>query len=305
LKRGNITIVTDQNLTQPKRRDHRGVFYIGTGVMCAVAVTLAGCSDVSKKTGPFAGTSQRKLLEAEQAKLAKSERALKAAVRKLAVALTANRTKDRKLRAAQRATKKYRAELQAADKDVADLETRLAEAKASRVETGEGQSGVQQSGHLVESLKARLDKSIKERDVLKAQKDTAKPAAEMLAATSPQEKEAKSQSGHSDTPIESAKSQKPVLKQNCERVLHQAAMLDKELIQSRAEREKLNEKLLASLEKMESIAVQHAQEQRAAAIEVETLRGQLVKAKQQNSDARAEAGFALGGSKTDKQCNDR
>lgn len=278
--------------------------------MCAVAVTLAGCSDVSKKTGPFAGTSQRKLLEAEQAKLAKSERALKAAVRKLAVALTANRTKDRKLRAAQRATKKYRAELQAADKDVADLETRLAEAKASRVETGEGQSGVQQSGQLVESLKARLDKSIKERDVLKAQldktqKDTAKPAAEMLAATSPQEKEAKPQSGHSDTPIESAKSQNPVLKQNCERVLHQAAMLDKELIQSRAEREKLNEKLLASLEKMESISVQHAQEQRAAAIEVETLRDQLVKAKQQNSDAQAEAGFALGGSKTDKQCNDR
>lgn len=302
--------MTDQNLGQPKRRDHRGVFYIGTGVMCAVAVTLAGCAGASKKTGPFAGTSQGKLLEAEQAKLAKSERALKAAARKLAVALTANKDKDRKLRAAQRATRKYRAELQAADKDIADLETRLAEAKASRVKTEEGQSGFQQSEQLVESLKAKLDKSIKERDVLKAQlakaqMDTAKPVDDMLAATSPEEQEVKQQSGHSGTPTESVKSEKPVLKQNCERVLHQAAKLDKELRQSRAKREKLNEKLLASLEKMESISVQHAQEQRAAAIEVETLRGQLAKARQQISDARAEAGSALGGSTTDNQCNNR
>ena len=182
-------IVTDQNLGQPKRRDHRGVFYIGTGVMCAVAVTLAGCTGASKKTGPFAGSSQKKLLEAEQAKLAKSEKARKIAVRKLSVALTANKAKDRKLRAAQRATRKYRAELQAADKDIADLETRLAEAKASQVKTAGGQSGIQQSEELIESLKARLDKSIKERDVLKAQlemaqKDAAKPADEMLAETS-------------------------------------------------------------------------------------------------------------------------
>ncbi len=302
--------MTDQNLGQPKRRDHRGVFYIGTGVMCAVAVTLAGCAGASKKTGPFAGTSQGKLLEVEQAKLAKSERALKAAARKLAVALTANKDKDRKLRAAQRATRKYRAELQADDKDIADLETRLAEAKASRVKTEEGQSGFQQSEQLVESLKAKLDKSIKERDVLKAQlakaqMDTAKPVDDMLAAASPKEQEVKQQSGHSGTLTESVKSEKPVLNQKCERVLHQAAKLDKELRQSRAKREKLNEKLLASLEKMESISVQHAQEQRAAAIEVETLRGQLAKARQQISDARAEAGSAPGGSTTDNQCNNR
>lgn len=278
--------------------------------MCAVAVTLAGCTGASKKTGPFAGSSQRKLLEAEQAKLEKSERALKVAVRKLARALTANKAKDKKLRAAQRATGKYRAELQAADKDIADLETRLADAKAAQVKTADGQSGFQQSEELVESLKARLDKSIKERDVLKAQlekaqKDTAKPADGKLAATSRQEKEAKRQIGHSGTPTQSAEGEKRVVKQNCERVLHQAAQLDKELRQSRAKREKLNEKLLASLDRMESISEQHAQEQQAAAKEAETLRNQLEKAKQQIANFHAEAGSTLSESATGNQCSDR
>lgn len=302
--------MTDQNLGLQKRRDHRGVFYIGTGVMCAVAMTLAGCSGASKKIGPFSGTSQRKLLEAEQAKLAKSERALKTAVRKLARALTVNKAKDEKLRAAQRATRKYRAEFQMADKDIADLETRLAEAKASQGKTGDGQSGFQQSGQLVESLKAKLDKSIKERDVLKAQlekaqKDTAKPVVEVLAATSQQKKETKQQSGHSGIPTLSLKSENRVVKQNCERVLHQAEQLDKELRQSRAKREELNEKLLASLEKMQSISEQHTEEQQAAAKEVETLRGQLAKAKQQISDARAETVSADSESAVDNQCNNR
>ena len=100
MKLGNNTIDTYQNLGQPKRREHRIVIYIGTGVMSSVAVTLASCAGASKKNCPYSGTSQGKLLEAEQAKLAKSERALKAAARKLAVALTANKDKDMKLRAA-------------------------------------------------------------------------------------------------------------------------------------------------------------------------------------------------------------
>lgn len=302
--------MTDQNLGLPKRREHRGVFYIGTGVLCAVAVTLAGCAGTSKKNGPFAGTNQRKLLEAEQAKLAKSERAHEAAVRKLAVALTANKAQDRKLLAAQSATKKYRADLQAADKDIADLETRLAKASTSQVKMGEEQSGFQQSEQLVESLKTKLDKSSKERDVLKAQldkaqKDAAKPVDETLAATSQEEKEAKQRIGHLGTPIESVESEKRVLKQKCERVLHQAATLDKELRQSRAKRERLNKKLLASLEKMESISKQHTQEQQAAVNEAETLRDQLAKAKQQLSNAQAEAISAHSDSTPDNQCSDR
>lgn len=301
--------MTDQNPGLPKRREHRGVFYVGTGVMCAVAVTLAGCTDASKKNGPFAGSSHRKLLEAEQAKLAKSERALKKAVRKLAVAVTANKTKDRKLLAARSATKKYRAELQAADKDIADLETRLAEARTSQVKTGAEEIDFQQSEHLIASLKSKLDKSSKERDVLKAQLDkaqtsAAKPVSETLAATPLEEKEAKQRMGHLGTPSESAVSEKPVPNQKCERLLHQAAKLDEELRQSRAKRERLNEKLLASLDKMESISTQHAREQQAAAKEAETLRDQLAKAKQQVSNAKAEATSARGASIPDNQCRD-
>ncbi len=302
--------MTDQNLELPKRREHRGVYYIGTGVMCAVAVTLAGCAGTSKKHGPFASTSQRKLLEAEQAKLAKSERALKAAVRKLTIAATANKAKDRKLLAAQSTTKKYHAELQAADKDIADLKTKLAEARTSQVKMGAEESGFQQSAHLIESLKTRLDKSNKERDVLKAQldkaqKSTSKTVDETLAATSQEEKDAKQRIGHLGTPVESVGSEKRVVNRKCERVLHQAAKLDEELRQSRAERERLNEKLLVSLEKMESISNQHTQEQHAAAKEAETLRDQLAKAKQQVSNAKAEARFARSASTPDKQCRDR
>ncbi len=270
--------------------------------MCAVAVTLAGCSGASKKTDTVTRTSQKKLLKAEQAKLAKSERARKTAVRKLAVALTANKAKDKKLRAAQRATKKYRTELQAADRDIADLETRLAEAKASQVNTGEEQSVPQQSAQLIESLKAELDKSRKQRDVLnaqleKAQQDTAAPASETLAANSHGEQAAKQRIALSGTPTESVESEKRVLKRNCERALHQAATLDKELMQSRAKSEKLKEKLLVSLDKMESISKQHTRERQVAAKQAEILHQQLEKAKRQIAEH--------GGSKTGSQCNDR
>ncbi|MEM7633819.1 MAG: hypothetical protein AAF299_04620 [Pseudomonadota bacterium] len=300
--------MTDQNLGQQKRRDNRGVFYIGTGVMCAVAVTLAGCSGTSNKHGPFAGTSQRKLLEAEQAKLEKSERARKTAVRKLAVALAANKAKHKKLLAAQRAARKYRAELVAAHKDVSNPETRLAEAKASQVKTVEEQSALRQSEQLVESLKTKLARSSKERDALKAQldearKEAAKPEGRMLAATPQEEKAAKQRIEQLGARIESVESEKSALKLKCERVLQQAAKLDDELRQSRTKREMLNKKLLASLEKIESISTQHTQAEQAAAKEATALRDQLAKAKQRISEAQAEANSAPNDSTTDNQCS--
>lgn len=276
--------------------------------MCAVAVTLAGCSGTSNKHGPFAGTSQRKLLEAEQAKLAKSELARKAAVRKLAVALAANKAKHKKLLAAQRAARKYRAELLATDKDISDTQTRLAEANASQVKTVEEQSALRQTKQLVENLKTKLARSSKERDTLKAQldkarKETAKPAGKMLAATSQEENAAKQQIVQLGARIESVESEKSALKLKCERVLRQAVKLDNELRQSRAKREKLNKKLLVSLEKIESISTQHTQVEQAAATEAKALRDQLAKAKQQISEAQAEANSAPNDSTTDNQCS--
>lgn len=221
-------------------------------------MTLSGCSG-SSQDGRFAGSSQTERLEGEWDKLAKTEQARKAAVRKLSVALKANKAKDSKLRAvrsdvrkyraqiavadnniaeletrlasaaaprdnpdeahstrqseqlaerlkakeqellaAQEAAKKYCAELQAADHDVADLEIRLAEATAPQAEAEETRSARKRSGELVESLKARLDETSKERDALKtqldeAQKDVAATVEKMRAAAAEKEKQAKQQ----------------------------------------------------------------------------------------------------------------
>lgn len=45
--------MTDQNLRLPTRRNN-GYYFIGAGVLCAVAIALAGCSGSGKKD-PFAG----------------------------------------------------------------------------------------------------------------------------------------------------------------------------------------------------------------------------------------------------------
>ena len=46
-------MMTDQNLRLPTRRSNR-YYFIGAGVLCAVAISLAGCSGSAKKD-PFAG----------------------------------------------------------------------------------------------------------------------------------------------------------------------------------------------------------------------------------------------------------
>ena len=45
--------MTDQNLRLPTRRNN-GYYFLGAGVLCAVAIALAGCSGSGKKD-PFAG----------------------------------------------------------------------------------------------------------------------------------------------------------------------------------------------------------------------------------------------------------
>ena len=43
--------MTDQNLRLPTRRNN-GYYFLGAGVLCAVTITLAGCSGSGKKD-PF------------------------------------------------------------------------------------------------------------------------------------------------------------------------------------------------------------------------------------------------------------
>ena len=129
--------MTDQNLRLASRRSHRGIFFTGAGVLCAVAVTLAGCSGLSKNKDSLAATSQTGQVETERARFAKSERARKAAVKKLAVALATNKTLKKQLLGAKNSAEKFREEAQAADKDIADLEAELVKAKAEPTEAQE------------------------------------------------------------------------------------------------------------------------------------------------------------------------
>ncbi len=186
----------DQNLNLANRRGHRGGFFTGVGALCVTAIVLAGCAGLSKNKDSFAAPGQASQVEAEQARLAKSERARKSAVRKLARVLATNKTLKKQLADAKNATRKFRDEFQAADKDIADLEVQLAKAKAQPVEPEKPRSTLQQSGQSVESLKTRLDKANNERDVLKAQldeaqKDSAQVIEKMLTAASREAKQSR------------------------------------------------------------------------------------------------------------------
>ena len=284
----------DQNLQMPSRRSHRGVFFIGAGVLCAVAVTLAGCSGLSKKKDPFAGNNQTRQVETERATSSvESELARKAAVQKLAIALATNKTQDKELLDAKNTAKRLRKDLQTADKNIADLETRLAKANARRVKAEEAQSAPQQPEQLVESLRTKLDKSSKERNFLKAQldeaqKDSAQVIEKMLAAASREARESKQQIEQLGARIKSVEGEKGELKQKYIRVQQQAAQLDKTAKESRAESEKLNKQMQAVLVKTSSALKERAQVEQAATKEAEALRAQLKTAKQQISDAQAE-----------------
>jgi chromosome segregation ATPase len=245
-------MMMDQNLNLANRRGHRGGFFTGAGVLCVTAIVLAGCAGLSKKKDSFAAPGQPSQVEAEQARLAKSERARKSAVQKLARALATNKTLKKQLADAKHTTRKFRDEFQAADKDIADLELQLAKAKAQPVEPEKTRRAAQQSGQLVESLKARLDKANNERDVLKAQldeaqKDSAQVIEKMLAAASREAKE------------------------------------------SRAENKKLTKQLQAVQAKADSALKDRTQVEQATAKQAEALRDQLATAKQQVSDAQAAA----------------
>ncbi len=234
-----------------------------------------------------AALAQTMRLEAEKAKFAESEKAHKATAQKLAIALTANKTQDKKLLSAKNTVKKFREELRAAGKDIADLEARL-------TKTEELQSALRQSKQLVESLKTKLDKSGKERNVLKVQLDEtqneiAQRIEKVFAAASQEVKESKQRVKQLDARIESVESEKSKLKQRYLEVQRQAAQLDKKVKESRAESEKLNKQVQAALAKADSALKERAQVEQSAAKEAETLRDQLAMAKQQISSAQAEA----------------
>ncbi len=323
--------MSDRNLGLSNSRSHRGAFLIGAGVLCAAALALSGCSG-SPQDGLFAGSSHAERLQVERDKLAKAERARKTAVRRLSAALKANKAKDRKLRAARRAVnkyraqvvaadsniaelearltkasaqqvnpddgqstaqaeqladrlkaseqellaakqaaKKYRAELEAADKDVADLETRLAEATAPQVETEAARSALKRSEQLVESLKAKLDKTSKERDAL----------------------------------VKTVVSEKNSLQLSCERAQQRAEQLVKELEESHGERDKLTNQLQVSLAKIDAAVKERADLEQATEKEVKTLRDELALAQQQVSKAEAAAASAVSASVSVDECSSR
>lgn len=254
--------MTDQNLRLANRRAHRGGFFIGAGVLCTVALTLAGCSGLSKKQDSVATVGQTSQVETAQARFAKSERARKAAVQKLAIAVAANKTLKKQLAGAKNTARKFRDEFQAADKDIADLEAQLSKANAQPGETETMRSAVQQSEQLVESLKARLDKAGDERDVLKAQLDEAQKGSaqvieKMLVAASQEAKESKQRIEQLGGQIKAVESEKSELKQR--------------------------------LEKADSALKERTQVEQAAAKQAEALRDQLATAKRQMSDAQAAA----------------
>lgn len=350
--------MTSRNLGLINRRGHRGVFFTGAGVLCAAAVTLSGCTGWTKKDESVTGTSRTERLEAQQSELEKSERARKAAVRKLGAARTASKARDSQLRAANKqiadlktrlakagvqqvqsqgpsgaepqseqlaeslkakekelhaakeAARKYRAELQAADKDVADLETRLAKAMEPPAGKAETQSKLKKSEQMVESLKARLEKTSKERDDLKTQlaeahKEIAQTVEKMLAAAAVEEKEKKRQIGLMGAKLESVESEKNDLKQSCERVQQQMAQLDQKLKDAHAERDKLNNQLQASLAKVDAAEKDRTKVKQAAAKETKALRDELAAAKKQISNAEAKAASASSSSSATVECSSR
>ncbi len=285
--------MTDQNLKLANRRAHRGGFFIGAGVLCTVAVILAGCSGLSKKQDSVATVGQTSQVETERARFTKSERARKAAVQKLATVRATNTALKKQLLDAKDTAKKLRDEAQAADKDIADLEAELAKANTEPAKTEKSPSALQQSEQLVESLKTRLDKSSNELSVLKAQldeaqKDSAQVIEKMLAAASREARESKQQIEQLGARIKSVEGEKGELKQKYIRVQQQAAQLDKTAKESRAESEKLNKQMQAVLVKTSSALKERAQVEQAATKEAEALRAQLKTAKQQISDVRAE-----------------
>lgn len=254
--------MTDQKLNMANRCGYRGGFFTGVAALCVTAIILAGCAGLSKKKASFAATEQTGQVEAEQARLAKSERARKTAVKKLARALATNKALKKQLADAKNTTRKFRDEFQAADKDIADLEIQLAKANAQPAEPGKTGSDLPQSGQSVESLKSRLDKASNERDVLKAQldeaqKDSAQVIEKMLTAASGEAKESKQQIEQLDSRIKSVESENSELKQR--------------------------------LAKAASASKERAQEEREAAQKAQTLHNQLATAKQQASDAQAAA----------------
>jgi len=256
----------DQNLNLANRRGHRGGFFTGVGVLCVTAVVLAGCAGLSKKKDSFAARSQTSQIEAEQARLAKSERARKSAVQKLARVLATNKTLKKQLADAKNTTRKLRDEFQAADKDIADLEIQLAKAKAQPVEPEKPGSAQQQSGQLVESLKTRLDKASNERDVLKAQLDDAQAESaqvieKMLAAASREAKQSRAENEKLTGQTQAAQA-KVVTASESNRIVH---VLYRKSVKERA------------------------QVEQAAAKQAQALRDQLTTAKQQTSDAQAAA----------------
>ncbi|WP_108882367.1 hypothetical protein [Anderseniella sp. Alg231-50] len=163
--------MTDHNLKLAHRRNHRSVFFTGAGVLCAVAITLAGCSNLSKEKDGPAAASQTGQVKTERAALAKSERARKAAGRKLAVALAANKTLKKELLAAKTSAEKYRGEAQAADKDIADLEAELAKANAGPAET---QKMLTAASLETGEARAENEKLTKQAEALRKQLATAK-----------------------------------------------------------------------------------------------------------------------------------
>ena len=260
----------DQNLNLANRRGHRGGFFTGVGVLCVTAIVLAGCAGLSKKKDSFAARSQTSQVEAEQARLAKSERARKSAVKKLARALATNKTLKKQLADAKNTANKFRDEFQAADKDIADLEVQLAKAEAQPVEPENTRSTLQQSGQqsgqLVESLKTRLDKANTERDVLKAQldeaqKDSAQVIEKMLTAASGEAKQSRAENEKLTGQVQAAQA-KVATASESNRIVH---VLYRKSVKERAELEQ------------------------AAAKQAEALRDQLTTAKQQVSDAQAAA----------------
>ena len=259
---------------------------------------VGALSEVSRlKDDLAAALSRTKRLEAERGKLAKSEQARKAVVQKLAIALTANKTQDKELLGAKNTAKKFRDELQAADKDIADLETRLAKANAQRAKAEKMHNALQQSEQLVESLKTKLDKSGNERIVLKAQLDEtqneiAQRIEKVFAAASQETKASKQRIEQLGARIESVENEKSELKQKYARAQQQAAELEKAVKESRSESERLNKQVQAALAKADSASKERAQVEQAAAKEAEALRDQLTTAKQQISDAQAEANTA-------------
>jgi chromosome segregation ATPase len=249
-------------------------------------------SKVSRlKNDLAASVGETKRLEAERAKLAKSEEARKAVEKMLAVALTTNKAKDEELL---EAAKRYRTELQSADNNIADLETRLAKADALHDKMEEAQNALRQSEQMVKNLKTKLGNSSKERDVLKdrldeTQNEISQRIEKVSAAASQNSKRSKQQIKQLDAQINSVKNQKNELKQNLERAQMQATHLDRELNESAAERDNLKKQVQASLAKVDAALKERIQVEQAAAKEAEALRNQLASAMQQISRAEAEA----------------